>query len=79
MLFKFFNLKNGLFCVSKTKVGEVDIVVTRNVGKPNETKECRTEPLYETKLNKLGAFLEKTNEKISSINRTYSININKEV
>lgn len=79
MLFKLFNTKNGLFCVSKTKVGEVDIVVTRNVGKPNETKECRTEPLYESKLNKFGEFLEKTNEKISSINRTYSININKEV
>jgi hypothetical protein len=77
MFKKLFNLQNGLFCVSKHKVGEIGIVVTRNVGTNEEyLEDYGTHDLFETRLTALGKIANKLASINSAIKQT---NLTKEV
>ena len=66
-MFSFFKKnKIGFDTFCKNKVGNVDIVVTRNVGTDKEYKEEYSYPVYE--LNRLGKLIEKLNQSVININ-----------
>lgn len=72
-MFSFFNKnKMGFNTFCKNKVGDVGIVVTRNVGTDNEYKEEYSYPVYQ--LNRLGILIEKLNQSVININNNLQNN-----
>lgn len=62
-----FSFDRGFFCIGKHKVGEVAIVVTRNIGTPEEFVEDHgTHDVYE--LNVVGQFFQTLTNKLEKLN-----------